>query len=148
MELANEISELLNEGKWDEIADILGNVDGSEEGDDELYDRLRAAAEETNRRVEDLKREHRQNLEDLYETSGSERERIIRDMHRDIEEQLEDDIQREIDDAEDLAMSEAPEAVRQHVEGMMGWFPNVQSGKRRGGLLGKIDSALASTIRI
>lgn len=148
MALATEISELLTEGKWDEISDILSGAEETDEEDAKLYDRLRAAAEETNRRVERLKSEHRQNLEDLYENSASERERIIGDMHRDIEEQLEDDIRREIDDAEDLAMSEAPEAVRQHVEGMMGWFPDVKSGKRRSGLLGKIDSALASTIRV
>lgn len=142
--LAREISELMADDKWDEIVDVLGDAEESE-ADEELYDRLRDIASESRQRLSDLNRTHRDQLEELYENAAISREEIAESMHRDIEAQLADDIEREIDDAEHQAFSEAPETVRAHVEGMRGWFPNINFGKRKG-MLGKVDKFVADQI--
>jgi hypothetical protein len=136
---AREISGLLDQDKWDEIAEVLNGSSGSDDDADELREQIRGIVDHSKSRIQSLNSDHQSNVAQLYAQLAEERESITEQMHRDIESELQTDIERNTDGVRELAFAGVSDTSRKHVEGMLGWFPAIKSRFFSGNDVGPVD---------
>lgn len=136
---AREITTLLDQDKWDEIAEVLNGFSDDDDDANELREQIRGIVENSTSRIQSLKSDHQSNVAQLYAQLAEERESITEQMHRDIESELQIDIERNTDGVRELAFAGVSETSRKHVEGMLGWFPAIKSRFFSGDNVGPVD---------